>query len=646
MARIIAVDDDDVTLEVMSALLRRDGHDVRAFNDGESGVKAAIADPPDIVLCDVGMPGMDGFGVLAALRANPGTEKVPFVFVTSHNDRETYRMAMRGGVADFVFKPFTGAMLKDAITENLEKPPATVLPTPPAAAALAGAAEPEAARAADPDVSITIPIDGTVMHIEIAKSTLFSEQLQAAEWVELVGTFRKQLAQEVQARGGQLVGSDGPAFVAAFDTKSDTENPDGLRALLAAVNIVYSAARVHEWKKQRFPNRELPPFAVAVGLHTGEYFLRSLTKPDGTQRAAIRGDVVVAASGLEQCAKDLGWSIAASREVVRGTRPSIELHRSTDISLSDIPSPIRVYEVVGLAKPDVTDAKNDAQRATIHDAIQKNAGRFARIERFAQSAKSAPATTVPGGAVEAAPTYSVAVVGFSPAERGVLGSIFGLSARRNPRFVSFVPAQHKAPDMFLVDGADPRCEAYLKAIAAKSKAPIVIAGSHSFGTGHALISRPLQWANVLQKFDETLHVSGNQKNVARATERVLVVDDSLPVRKFMEAKLAPFGFSVDYAETGEQAVEFTSEKRYTCVFLDVILPGMDGYQVCKSIKSTRAGKSATKVVMLTSKSSPFDKIRGTMAGCDAYLTKPVDEEALLAAIAKFIPQQALEEAVI
>jgi len=119
---------------------------------------------------------------------------------------------------------------------------------------------------------------------------------------------------------------------------------------------------------------------------------------------------------------------------------------------------------------------------------------------------------------------------------------------------------------------------------------------------------------------------------------VLVVDDNQTVREFMKNKLAAFNFNVDYAESGEQAIGFTGQKSYSCIFLDVVMPGIDGYQVCKLIKSNRSAQK-TAVVMLTSKDSPFDKIRGSMSGCDAYLTKPVDEEKLLETISKFLPQK-------
>lgn len=239
--------------------------------------------------------------------------------------------------------------------------------------------------------------------------------------------------------------------------------------------------------------------------------------------------------------------------------------------------------------------------------------------------------------------YHVAVVGFSQTERLVLGGIFGLAARREPSFVPFQPGGGAtSPDLFMLDADDPRCPELLRAIEKKSKAPVLFVGSHSHGTAHPFMERPMMWTRTLQCFEQAVRPARPEPVAAPAakpkrSDWVLVVDDSLAVRKFMETRLAPFGFNVDYADSGERAIGLTGEKHYTCVFLDVILPGVDGYQVCKMIKSKKSEVKRTAVVMLTSKSSPFDKIRGTMAGCDAYLTKPVDEEKLLAVIAKFLP---------
>lgn len=291
-------------------------------------------------------------------------------------------------------------------------------------------------------------------------------------------------------------------------------------------------------------------------------------------------------------------------------------------------------------------------------------------------AQNSPATTINMAAFQPAATevYTVAVVGFNQTERIVLGSIFGLSARRNPSFIAFTPKPDTSPDLFLIDADDKRCPDFLRAVTSKSKAPIILVGESDHGTRHFVLPRPLRHGAALaifaQAMKERFRSAPNEFpampkpefpprspvappiQLQRApaphpavvsTDRVLVVDDSLAVRKFMESKLAPYAFGVDFAESGEQAIGFTGEKTYTCVFLDVILPGVDGYQVCKLIKSKKSAGKPTAVVMLTSKSSPFDKIRGTMAGCDAYLTKPVDEDRLLEVISKFVTAAMPEE---
>lgn len=120
--------------------------------------------------------------------------------------------------------------------------------------------------------------------------------------------------------------------------------------------------------------------------------------------------------------------------------------------------------------------------------------------------------------------------------------------------------------------------------------------------------------------------------------RALVVDDSTTLRRLVELTLAPMGVVLDFAETGEQAMTLAKSTRYDIIFLDVVLPGIDGYRVCKTIKNERRTMS-TPVVMLTSRSSPIDKIKGMMAGANVYLTKPVDRLKLLHAIDECLPKK-------
>jgi len=116
----------------------------------------------------------------------------------------------------------------------------------------------------------------------------------------------------------------------------------------------------------------------------------------------------------------------------------------------------------------------------------------------------------------------------------------------------------------------------------------------------------------------------NQR-IAPSRHRALVVDDSPTVRKQLVLELGCFNIKVDTAESGEHSLDMLKENSYDIIFLDVVLPGVDGYQVCKKIRRNFETK-LTPIIMLSSKSSPFDRVRGSLAGCSTYLTKPVDYE--------------------
>ncbi len=116
---------------------------------------------------------------------------------------------------------------------------------------------------------------------------------------------------------------------------------------------------------------------------------------------------------------------------------------------------------------------------------------------------------------------------------------------------------------------------------------------------------------------------------------ILVVDDSDVALKFIQSRLSAFGFNVDLASSGEEALVRVSDGEYKFVFLDVMMPGLDGYQTCRAIKKRKFSDGrAPVVIMLTSRGGTVDKVRGTFAGCDAYLTKPLDESKMLRVLLK------------
>ncbi|MDX1982213.1 MAG: response regulator [Bryobacteraceae bacterium] len=116
---------------------------------------------------------------------------------------------------------------------------------------------------------------------------------------------------------------------------------------------------------------------------------------------------------------------------------------------------------------------------------------------------------------------------------------------------------------------------------------------------------------------------------------ILVVDDSLTIRKALSNFLEKNEFRVVMAEDGKKALEKLNEVVPDLVLLDITMPNIDGYQVCRTMKDNALTK-AVPVVMLSGKDGIFDKVRGKLAGCSDYVTKPFDPEALLKTIRKYV----------
>ncbi|MGL4995681.1 twitching motility response regulator PilG [Deefgea tanakiae] len=113
--------------------------------------------------------------------------------------------------------------------------------------------------------------------------------------------------------------------------------------------------------------------------------------------------------------------------------------------------------------------------------------------------------------------------------------------------------------------------------------------------------------------------------------KVMVIDDSNTIRRSAEIFLGQAGCTVILAEDGFDALAKITDNHPDVIFVDVMMPRLDGYQTCALIKKNPRFKS-TPVVMLSSKDGLFDRARGRMVGSDEYLTKPFTKDSLLAAV--------------
>jgi CheY-like chemotaxis protein len=127
---------------------------------------------------------------------------------------------------------------------------------------------------------------------------------------------------------------------------------------------------------------------------------------------------------------------------------------------------------------------------------------------------------------------------------------------------------------------------------------------------------------------ETVKPINNTRTESTKSYSVLVVDDSVSIQKSLELNLLTLQNigQIDFADSGEMALEKIEAKQYDIIFLDVMMPGIDGYETCTQIRKKPLYKK-TPIVMVSAKCSPLDEVKGIVAGCTTYLTKPVQNEA-------------------
>lgn len=114
-------------------------------------------------------------------------------------------------------------------------------------------------------------------------------------------------------------------------------------------------------------------------------------------------------------------------------------------------------------------------------------------------------------------------------------------------------------------------------------------------------------------------------------KKVLVVDDELHIQELIKYNIEQNGFKVVTADTGERALEIIENDNIDIILLDLMLPGIDGLEVCKQVKMNKKTKKIP-IIMLTAKSDEFDKVLGLELGADDYLTKPFSVRELTARV--------------
>jgi two-component system, cell cycle response regulator len=324
---------------------------------------------------------------------------------------------------------------------------------------------------------------------------------------------------------------------------------------------------------------------------------------------------------------------ALDEPLVRRAKPSTKLQ--TRPAPLDAPVALKAAPAARRSRPAPLDAAVQAAPAARRT-------RPAPLETLAlpsdaNAAADAPSTT---------PALRLVVRGFTAVERSLLDGTVKLSQRRTPRLQLLADSEVDKADVVMINALDARAMEWAQRQGVLATKAVIWVDGKNAPPGHTLAKRPVQWpilpillARALEH-GPAMRSKSSQSTFAgldsapaalsdnAAPRPVLVVDDSLAVRAHLRSQLESRGHQVVAVENVQAALEAVSSTAFACILMDVLMPGVDGYEGCKQIKAKLRSVAKVPVIMLTSKSSPFDRIRGKMAGCDAYLTKPVEAKLL------------------
>lgn len=232
----------------------------------------------------------------------------------------------------------------------------------------------------------------------------------------------------------------------------------------------------------------------------------------------------------------------------------------------------------------------------------------------------------------------VAVFGFSDFERRALGSFFRLAGRHGG---SHEPVEHIGDAQFIIADA---AAALAPLHQADRLADTVFVGTHAPVGAAACLPRPIDALALMREIDalaarRTQAPVVTVRSAAVPDGGALLVDDSAVALRHLQLRLQGLGVASVLAENSARALELLAHQSFAYIFIDVELgaaSALDGLALCQHIKRAHrhVGGRAPQIVIVSAHDSELDRVRGTFAGCDHYLGKPVDDAALRRTLAR------------
>ncbi|MCC8362481.1 response regulator [Lysobacter sp. A6] len=625
--KILLADDNADMRDYVRRLLEGDGYTVRAVGNGNDALAAAQEHLPDLVLTDVMMPGLDGFGLTAALREDPRTRHLPIVMLSARAGEDARADGMEGGADDYLVKPFSAKELLARVALQIERAQRrreverqrTLLrdlfeQAPAAFALLRG-----------PDHVIEL---GNATYLALAGNRPIIGKPIREALPELEGQPFIGLLDQVRRTGEPYIGTEALAHL-------DRTNTGKLEDSI--FNFVFQPVREddgtidsilvfsYEVTEHVLARRRIESLMAQLqhADRRKDEFLAMLAHELRNPLAPVRNAVALLQAGatnesdrtrhlldvLQRQTGNLGRLVNDLLDVSRITRGLIDIDRTR----------LDLRGVIDRALESVQGAMDDKH----HDVAVTMPGRPVmvsgdpvRLEQiFVNLFTNAAKYTDPGGHVTVSLRTHGDVVELRVRDNGI-----GLEPDTIEHVFDLFAQARRGLDRSQ-GGLGIGLTVVRSLVELHGGA--IIARSDGAGRGSEfIVTLPVSAAPP----DERTPVAAPPA-AQLASRRVLVVDDNIDAAQTLAHLLEAFGHDVRVAHDGDAALVLAQESPPDVVLLDIGLPGMNGYDVVRRLRADPRTQAAT-VIAVTGYGQEADRQRAIEAGFDLHLVKPVAPEQL------------------
>jgi len=346
--RILVVDDDLVNRRVLERALERAGHETVSAADGAQALSAIAEDPPDLVLLDIVMPGIDGIEVLERLKSDPGTQHIPVVMISAVDETEAVIRCIESGAEDFLPKPFDARILKARVNAGLSKMRIHDLERARVrdvfSRFLPESTVDEVLRRTGGELRLGgVRVAATMLFCDLRGFTTFAESTDAGEVIEVLNMDLGGMTDAILDRGGTLVDYMGDGLLAIFGAPIESEDHadralDAVRDMLRA-----KLPRFNGWLAGRgHPD----PFRMGIGVNTGVVMSGNVGSERRLEYTVI-GDATNTASRLEGMTKGtphMAFIADATVELLRS--PAEDLRFVDELEVRGRAARVKVWTLV------------------------------------------------------------------------------------------------------------------------------------------------------------------------------------------------------------------------------------------------------------------------------------------------------------